>query len=129
MWRHYLLWERFEFFTDHKSLKYLFSQRNLNLRQQRWLEFLAPYDFDISYTPGKWNVVADSLSRKREDLNLMIMEMKQLEILAEYNFRPTGGLEPEILASLSVRPTLLEKIEEKQRQDMKLAEILNHLDS
>ena len=72
------------------------------------MEFLASYDFDISYTPGKGNVVADALSRKREELNLMIMEMKQLEILAEYNFRPTGRLEPEMLASLSVRPALLE---------------------
>ena len=128
MWRHYLLGERFELFTDHKSLKYLFSQRDLNLRQQRWLEFLASYDFDISYTPGKGNVVADALSRKREELNLMIMEMKQLEIIAEYKFRPTGGLEPDMLASLSVRPTLLEQIGENQRRDMKLAEILNRLE-
>ena len=51
MWRHYLLGERFELFTDHKLLKYLFSQKDLNLRQQRWLEFLASYDFDIAYTP------------------------------------------------------------------------------
>lgn len=128
MWRHYLLGERFELFIDHKSLKYLFSQRDLNLRQQRWLEFLASYNFDISYTPGKGNVVADALSRKKEELNLMIMEMKQLEILAEYNFRPTGGLEPEMLASLSVRASLLERIGENQRRDMKLAEILNRLE-
>ena len=100
IWRHYLLGERFELFTDHKSLKYLFSQKDLNLRQQRWLEFLASYDFDITYTPGKGNVVADALSRKKEELNLLIMEMKQLEILAEYNFRPTGGLEPELQACL-----------------------------
>ena len=72
-------------------------------------------------------MVADALSRKKE-LNLMIMEMKQLEILAEYKFRPTGGPEPEMLASLSVRPTLLERIGENQRRDIKLAEILNHLE-
>lgn len=128
MWRHYLLGERFELFTDHNSLKYFFSQRDLNLRQQRWLEFLASYNFDISYTPGKENVVADALCRKKEELNLMIMEMKQLEILSKYNFRPTRGLEPEVLASLSVRPTLLERIGENQRRDMKLAEILNRLE-
>ena len=115
-------------FTDHKSLKYLFSQRDLNPRQQRWLEFLASNNFDISYTPGKENVVAYALSRKKEELNLTIMEMKHLEILAEYNFRPTGGLEPEMLASLSVRPTLLERIGENQRLDMKLTEILNRLE-
>ena len=66
IWRHYLLGERFELFTDHQSLKYLFTQKDLNLRQQRWLEFLAAYDFEIIYTPGKANVVADALSRKNE---------------------------------------------------------------
>ncbi|MDQ4222765.1 ribonuclease H family protein, partial [Pseudomonas aeruginosa] len=88
MWRHYLLGERFELFTDHKSLKYLFSQRDLNLRQQRWLEFLASYNFDISYTLGKGNVVVDELSRKREEQNWMFVERKQLEFLAEYDFKP-----------------------------------------
>jgi len=52
IWRHYLLGERFELYTDHKSLKYLFSRRDLNLRQQRWMEFLTSYDFEIQYTPG-----------------------------------------------------------------------------
>jgi len=66
IWRHYLLGEKFELFTDHQSLKYLFTQKDLNLRQQRWLEFLAAYDFEILYTPGKANVVADALSRKNE---------------------------------------------------------------
>ena len=46
-WRHYLLGERFELYTDHKSLKYLFSQMDLNLRQQRWMELLVSYDFEI----------------------------------------------------------------------------------
>ena len=74
MWRHYLLGERFELFTDHKSLKYLFSQKDLNLRQQRWLEFLASYDFDIAYTPGKGNAVADALSRRHASLGAMFLE-------------------------------------------------------
>ena len=66
IWRHYLLGEKFILYTDHKSLKYLFSQKDLNLRQQRWLEFLAAYDLDILYTPGKGNRVADALSRKHQ---------------------------------------------------------------
>ena len=61
IWRHYLFGERFDLYTDHKSLKYLFSQKDLNMRQQRWVEFLSSYDFDISYHEGKGNVVADAL--------------------------------------------------------------------
>ena len=53
-----------EIFTDHKSLKYIFQQRDMNLRQMRWLELLKDYDCDILYHPGKANVVADTLSRK-----------------------------------------------------------------
>ena len=68
MWRHYLLGVRFELFTDHKSLKYLFSQKDLNLWQQRWLEFLVSYDFGIAYIPGKGNAIADVLSRRHASL-------------------------------------------------------------
>ena len=54
----------YEIFTDHKSLKYIFQQKDLNLRQIRWLELLKDYDCEILYHPGKANVVVDSLSRK-----------------------------------------------------------------
>ena len=64
IWRHYLYGEQCEIFTDHKSLKYLFTQKELNMRQRRWLELLKNYDLTISYHPGKANVVADALSRK-----------------------------------------------------------------
>ena len=73
IWRHYLLGERFELFTDHQPLKHLFTQKDLNLRQQRWLEFLAAYDFEIIYTPGKANVVADALSRKNVMIAIFII--------------------------------------------------------
>jgi hypothetical protein len=51
VWRHYLFGSRFEVFSDHKSLKYLFDQKELNMRQRRWLEFLKDYDFELSYHP------------------------------------------------------------------------------
>jgi len=51
-------------FSDHNSLKYLFDQKELNMRQKIWLEFLNDYDFELSYHPGKVNVVADALSMK-----------------------------------------------------------------
>ena len=49
---------------DHKSLKYFFTQKDLNMRQRRWLELVKDYDCDILYHPGKANVVADALSRR-----------------------------------------------------------------
>ena len=64
IWRHYLYGNPCKIFTDHKSLKYIFTQKELNLRQRRWLEFLKDYDLQILYHPGKANVVADALSRK-----------------------------------------------------------------
>ena len=51
-------------FTDHKSLQYVFTQKELNLRQIRWLELLKDYDISVLYHPGKSNVVVDALSRK-----------------------------------------------------------------
>ena len=62
--RHYLYGVTCEIYTDHKSLKYIFQQRDLNLRQRRWMELLKDYDCSILYHPGKANVVADALSRK-----------------------------------------------------------------
>ena len=64
IWHHYLCGEQFEVYSDHKSLKYIFIQRDLNMRQCRWMEFLEDYDFTLHYYLGKENVVADALSRK-----------------------------------------------------------------
>ncbi|KAL0551906.1 hypothetical protein IC582_010998 [Cucumis melo] len=64
IWRHYLYGKKIQIFTDHKSLKYFFTQKELNMRQPRWLELVKDYDCEILYHPGKANVVADALSRK-----------------------------------------------------------------
>jgi hypothetical protein len=64
MWRHYLMGTHYNFFTDHKSLKYIFTQADLNRRQRRWLELIKDYDLEVHYHLGKANVVADALSRK-----------------------------------------------------------------
>jgi ribonuclease HI len=64
IWRHYLLGHRCQIYTDHKSLKYIFTLNDLNLRQRRWLELIKDYDLEIHYHPGKANVVANALSWK-----------------------------------------------------------------
>jgi hypothetical protein len=63
-WRQFLYGAKCELYTDHKSLKYFFTQKELNMRQIRWLELIKDYDLTINYTTGKANVVADALSRK-----------------------------------------------------------------
>ncbi|KAK1694888.1 hypothetical protein QYE76_011585 [Lolium multiflorum] len=74
VWRHYLMGNRCKIYSDHKSLKYIFTQKELNMRQRRWLELIKDYDMEIHYHPGKANVVADALSRLPCQLNSMIAE-------------------------------------------------------
>ena len=63
MWRHYLMGRKFLLKTDNMSLKYLFDQPNLNVRQARWLDFLSEYHFELKHIKGKANKVVDALSR------------------------------------------------------------------
>ncbi|GJX81688.1 putative reverse transcriptase domain-containing protein [Tanacetum coccineum] len=72
MWRHYLYGTKCIMFTDHKSLQYILDQKELNMRQRRWLELLSDYDCEIRYHPGKANVVANALSRKERSKPLRI---------------------------------------------------------
>ena len=72
------------------------------------MEFLASYDFEISYTPGKGNVVADTLSRKRVVLSPLFVERKNLEFISAFDFRPSIEVLPDLFASLEIRLTLVE---------------------
>jgi len=64
IWRHHLMGTHCNIYTDHKSVKYIFTQADLNMRERRWLELIKDYDIEFHYHPRKANVVADALSRK-----------------------------------------------------------------
>ena len=113
IWRHYLYGEKCFIYTDHKSLKYLPSQRELNLRQRRWMELIKDYDCVIDYHPGKANVVADALSRKT---------MQTLRALnAHMSLTDDGTVVTELIA----RPSLLNRVQEVQKKDEKIASIVS----
>ncbi|XP_022887797.1 uncharacterized protein LOC111403499 [Olea europaea var. sylvestris] len=121
IWRHYLYGEKCQIFTDQKSLKYIFDQKELNLRQRRWLELIKDYDCKIDYHPGKANVVADALNRKTSSSSLssavyasLICEFKKLH--TELTTTTSGA----VLAHFQVRPTLIDKVIEAQSQDQTL---------
>ena len=118
-WRHYLYGATCQIFTDHKGLKYLFTQKELNLRQMRWMELLKDYDCTIDYHPGKANVVADALSRKSTG-SLAYMQTIQLPLMVE--LRELGvelGMHASgaIFASFQLRPILVDQILEAQLEE------------
>jgi hypothetical protein len=125
IWRHYLYGERCEIYTDHKSLKYLFTQKELNLRQRRWLELVKDYDCMINYHPGKANVVADALSRKSMSTlaHLITTQVHILQDLESMDIEVRMGTSDALLAQLNLRPTLLERIIGAQGKDHKLVKI------
>jgi hypothetical protein len=84
IWRHYLMGMRCELYMDHRSLKYIFTQSNLNLRQRIWLELIKDYDLGINYHPGKANVVADAFSR-RSHVSQLVVDSMPFELCQEFN--------------------------------------------
>ena len=89
IWRHYLYGEQFEVFSDHKSLKYIFTQRDLNMSQCRWMEYLENYDFTLHYHPGKANMVANMLSRKSRGIlaSVASREWQMLEVVGQFRLQ------------------------------------------
>ncbi|KAF8047785.1 hypothetical protein N665_2830s0001 [Sinapis alba] len=120
--------QRIQVFTDHKSLKYLFTQPDLNLRQRRWMEFVADYDMQILYHPGKANVVADALSRRKVDVDVE-KEIQNLE--AEFKMISLAALEGEEGEPLGLQAVsqagLLARIRECQLRDVNLKKIREQL--
>jgi hypothetical protein len=116
MWTHYLMGTHFNIFTDHKSLKYIFTQADLNMRQRRWLEMIKDYDLEVHYHPGKANVVADALSQKLQcncarmdsHIDTLCDELSKMKI----EVIPSGAL-----SHISVEPALQDQIIMAQLSD------------
>jgi hypothetical protein len=114
--------KRCELYTDHKSLIYIFTQSNLNLRQRRWLELIKDYDLGINYHPGKANVVADALSRRSHVSQLGVNSMP-FELCVEFdklNLRIVVNTEA---MEMEVGSSLLQEIRRGQQEDEKVQEI------
>jgi hypothetical protein len=106
MWRHYLHGNVVHIYTDHKILKYIFTQPDLNMRQRRWLELIKDYELEVHYHPGKANVVADALSRKAHCNYLPAAHLTREESstrvlpnLSLFNITLTPTLRAEIIAA------------------------------
>jgi hypothetical protein len=96
-------------YTDHKSLKYIFTQADLNMRQRRWLELIKDYDLEVHYHPGKANVVVDALSRKAQ-CNCVTMDSKIPILCDELRKLNMEVVSLGTLDYISVEPTLQEQI-------------------
>ncbi|KAG7559449.1 Integrase catalytic core [Arabidopsis thaliana x Arabidopsis arenosa] len=124
IWRSYLYGGKVQVFTDHKSLKYIFTQPELNLRQRRWMELVADYDLEIAYQPEKANLVVDALSRKRvasaqeRDMESLVYEISTLRLCA-ISQEPLG-LEAPNQADLLSRVRLAQQLDEVLIKDSKV---------
>ncbi|KAH0784113.1 hypothetical protein KY290_003711 [Solanum tuberosum] len=128
IWRHYLYGVHVDVFTDHKSLQYVFTQKELNLRQRRWLELLKDYDLSILYHPGKANVIADALSRLSMGSITHVEEgkrelAKDLHRLARLGVRLSDSAEGGIAVTSRAESSLVSEVKEKQDRDPILLEL------
>jgi hypothetical protein len=109
IWRHYIIGKRCDVYSDHKRLKYIFTQPDLNLRQRRWLELIKDYDLGINYQPGKANVVADALS-KRSHVNMLATRELLPEFCKEYEKLNLGWVSSTEVVTMEVDFTLEQDI-------------------
>jgi hypothetical protein len=118
--------KRYELYMDYTSLKYIFTQSNLNLRQRRWLELIKDYDLGINYHPGKANVVADALSR-RSHVSQLVVDSMPFELCEEFdklNLRIIANTEA---MEMKVGSSLLQEIRRGQLEDEKVHEIKRNI--
>jgi hypothetical protein len=120
--RHYLYGQKCDVYTYHKSLKYIFTQSELNMRQQRLLELIKDYELEIHYHPGKANVVADALSEKSQ-VNMMAAHPMPYELAKEFDRLSLGFLNNTQGVTVELDPTLEQDIKNSQKDDEKINEI------
>jgi hypothetical protein len=125
IWRHYLMGNRCNIFTDHKSLKYIFTQLDLNMRQRRWLELIKDYDLEVHYHPGKANMVADALSRKH--CNYVTLEPYNEALCEEMRKLNLELVEHGNLYVVSIESPLHERIARDQLIDEEVQKIIQKL--
>jgi hypothetical protein len=113
-------------FIDHKHLKYIFTQKELNLRQRRWLELIKDYDLDIQYHSGKANVVADTLSRKGQVNNVTTYLMPQ-ELCWEMEQVNLGMVNNTEAIVMEMESTLEQEIRKGQESDEKIRKLKHRL--
>ncbi|KAH0682737.1 hypothetical protein KY285_020250 [Solanum tuberosum] len=128
IWRHYLYGVHVDVFTDHKSLHFVFTQKELNLRQRRWLEFLKDYDMSVHYHPGKANVVADALSRLSMGSVAHVEEerkelAKDVHRLARLGVRLMSISDGGVMVQNGAESSLVVEVKEKQDSDLILLEL------
>jgi len=116
IWRYYLMGTHCNIYTDHKSLKYIFTQSELNMRQRRWLELIKDYDLEVHYHPGKANVVADALSHKVH-CNCLSVESYNDTLCAEMQKLKLEIIPQGSLNHISVEPTLHDQVIMAQLHD------------
>jgi hypothetical protein len=119
IWRHYLIGHRCKIYTDHKSLRYILTQSDLNLRLCRWLELIKDHDVCINYHPGKANVVADTLSRKKH-FNVMAARELPPKLHREFEELSLAFVNELSAATMQVDYTLEADIRKGQLEDAKI---------